>query len=213
MKAYIQTCKSRDWTKVANELKAVKCIDGITPVIDQSDYYMTRNKYRLTGCQRNYVEILRRIAEGDDEMPLIIQDDVEIIDPVMMNNCLERIGKGRSIIMFYCLRNAQTEKAFYSGKMLNRANWRGFYPVCHIFPRETARAFLLWYDEKTRATELNVMYEKTPNGDMKVCGEDWAVQTFMKEKGIPMYWHFPLLVSHGAEKSVLGNKGSRRDWE
>lgn len=213
MRAYIQSCKSRDYTPVAEQLREVEIIDSITPFIDMTDFYATRNAYRLTGCQQNYIEILKAIAGGDDPMPLIIQDDVKIIDPKLMNNCLSRIGSGRSIIMFYCLRNSKTEEASKSGQILNRANWRGFYPVCHIFPRETAKEFLEWYYKKVENEDYHVMYEPTPSGGRKVCGEDWAVQTFMKERGIPMYWHFPLLVSHGSEKSVLGNNCSRKDWE
>ena len=217
MTIYIQGCKFRDWREQEARLKSCGFTD-IVPVIDESDYSKTRDEYRLIGVQRNFVKIMRMIADGEDDYPLTCQDDVFFPDPEKIRSAVERDTafwrehEMKSILMYYCLRNAKTEKAKASWALYAKADRQGLYPLFMIFPKALAVELLKKYDEEVASEPENVVWEATPSGKKKVCGEDWFIQRYMKELNIPMYWRFPIMVKHGNEKSTLGNDGTRREW-
>ena len=201
--------KSRSGEPVANRLIELG-FPNVQIMTDQSDYYLTRDKYRLAGIQGNYVNILRDFLKSGEDFALICQDDIEVFD-IAYNQVINAQSKveSESIVMFYFFKNKSTLKGKASNKKWVKSTPNGLTMQMTMVSRLFVQQLLEWYDSNTVD---GYIWETTPNDNTKVCGEDAFIQQYCKETKTPMWWHYPVLCKHGDVASSIGNGGGRTDW-
>lgn len=161
-------------------------------IIDETDYYRTRNEYKYLGLNRSFFHKILGNSYDTDDWRIILQDDIELAD--QFKETIEKVLEvaPRSVIMFYNPTNKLFKEAWEQKKHIIKGQYH-LWVQCVAFHKDFIPPMLNWFDEHIVNWGAD--------------GEDALVQNYLSLTDQYFYAILPSLVQHtGYDKSTLGNQ-------